>query len=258
MIRKQKRKIKQVGNLNRYSLESDGNYDVNFTDNSVIGDKRKIQVFFRNIKEHLIKEINKADAVIGCVAWLTDSDILNALSKKANVCIIVQKEDFLRPDSGVNIRKLNWQTKWKKKLKKMYDGLHCNLERTIFSNILSSVTTNQITTYLDSVRCVGHYNKSRRAALMHNKFLIFAKYYDSNEKGGEVYDYSKVRILPYAVWTGSFNFTKNASKSLENAILIRNKEIVNAYFVEFGQICAMSETLDWTSRWVAPQWRIGT
>ncbi|MNJ81293.1 hypothetical protein D3C77_800280 [compost metagenome] len=60
------------------------------------------------------------------------------------------------------------------------------------------------------------------------------------------------------MWTGSFNFTKNATLSLENALFITDPKIVNAYFEEYGQIAAMSEELDWTSEWVAPVWRIGT
>jgi hypothetical protein len=38
--------------------------------------------------------------VIGCIAWLTNTKIIQALRKvDQGVQIIVQKEDFLRPDS---------------------------------------------------------------------------------------------------------------------------------------------------------------
>lgn len=56
-------------------------------------------VFFRDLKTRLIEQINRADYVFGCVAWLTDHDILTALGKKRGVQLLVQKEDFLRPDS---------------------------------------------------------------------------------------------------------------------------------------------------------------
>jgi len=53
--------------------------------------------------------------------------------------------------------------------------------------------------------------KSR--AIMHNKFLVFL----SSE------------LRPYAVWTGSFNFSANASRSLENAVYIEDAAIAGAY-----------------------------
>lgn len=256
-----KARSKRSSNLNEFQLENDGNYPENFIDNSIIKKNREIQVFFRNIREYLIKEIKKADVIVGCVAWLTDPEILEALAKKSNVCIIVQKEDFLKPDIDVEkISSKNWQKKWKEKIRDGYNKLNCKLERTIFPNILSSVTTHQISTFLNPVRCVGNYNRAKRPAFprMHNKFLIFAKYKDKNRPNSNIYDTSKVKITPYAVWTGSFNLTKTAGQSLENALLIKDIEIVNAYFQEFGQICAMSEPLDWESDWVAPEWRIGS
>ncbi|MNG29679.1 hypothetical protein D3C84_1151500 [compost metagenome] len=86
---------------------------------------------------------------------------------------------------------------------------------------------------------------------MHNKFIVFAKVDDGSIDTFET-------ITPYAVWTGSFNFTKSATLSLENALFITDAKIVKAYFEEYGQIAAMSEELDWTSEWVTPDWRIGT
>lgn len=41
------------------------------------------------------------------------------------------------------------------------------------------------------------------------------------------------RIVPYAVWTGSFNFTKNACASFENAVVLREPAIVKAFFEEY-------------------------
>lgn len=69
---------------------------------------------------------------------------------------------------------------------------------------------------------------------------------------------SRIKISPYAVWTGSFNITKNAGMSFENALYITDMAIVNAYYQEFSQITALSESLNWFKDWVEPQWRIGT
>lgn len=81
---------------------------------------------------------------------------------------------------------------------------------------------------------------------MHNKFLIFAKeevWQDEEWEflGGEGEPSSVTIPKPYGVWTGSFNLTKNATYSLDNAIYLTEKVVVDAYYREFGQIAAMSE-----------------
>src|SRR5688572_9052861 len=67
-------------------------------------------VYFKQIEERLLSHIAKADVVVGCVAWLTHHRVLRALGRKIAVSIIVQKEDFLRPDGEVNRH-------WKKQLR---------------------------------------------------------------------------------------------------------------------------------------------
>jgi phosphatidylserine/phosphatidylglycerophosphate/cardiolipin synthase-like enzyme len=79
---------------------------------------------------------------------------------------------------------------------------------------------------------------------MHHKFLVFCRY-SINEELAWPY-------IPYAVWTGSFNITKNGSRSLENAVYIQHPEVAMHYFFEWQQILEVSETLDWTSPYAAP------
>lgn len=234
-----------MNNLNSFQLNNDGNFDLNFVDNSTSSDSG-ITVYFRKIEKNLIEHIKKSDAVFGAVAWLTSTRILNALSKIDNVSIIVQKEDFLRPDVDASAY-------FDKTLRRKYKALRCNLTRYSFNNILSSVSVASDPT-MPPIRCVGNHNSEKKPAFprMHNKFLIFARVQESSDNS------TPEVVTPYAVWTGSFNLTKNATMSLENALYITDKEIVNAYFKEFGQIAAMSEELDWTSKWAAPEWRIGT
>jgi hypothetical protein len=52
-------------------------------------------------------------------------------------------------------------------------------------------------------------------------------------------------------------FTENANRSLENAVLIEDCE-TSAYYREWERILALSEPLDWESEWGAPEWRIGS
>lgn len=245
IVRKNWGLFKDMDDLNIFQLENDGNYPGNLTDNSTTSDSG-VTVFFRNIEGQLLRRIKEADAVFGAVAWLTSYTILDALAELNNVSIVVQKEDFLRPDIGVS-------SDFKNTLRTKYNALKCSLTRYSLSNILSRVSVCGDPS-ITPVRCVGNHNWEKKPAFprMHNKFLIFAKVEEGEEGPGNE------TVTPYAVWTGSFNLTKNATMSLENALYITDKEIVKAYFAEYGQIAAMSEELDWRSNWVAPEWRIGT
>lgn len=234
-----------MDDLNNYQLATDTPKGESFTDNS-INTSAGISVYFKDIEQKLLSHIAEADAAFGAVAWLTSDSILDALSKLSNTSIIVQKEDFLRPDIGAT-------NNWKNELRTKYSRLKCDLTRYAFPNILSSMSVASDPS-INPVRCVGNHNRDRKPAFprMHNKFLVFAKVIQGSD------NYELDTIKPYAVWTGSFNFTKNATKSLENALYITEPSIVEAYFNEYAQIAALSEPLDWTSDWAEPEWRIGT
>lgn len=235
-----------MDDLNKYQLSNDGNFNKKFEDNS-IDSEAEFKVYFRGIEQHLLTHIQRADAVFGAVAWLTSYRLLDALALVDHVSIVVQKEDFLRPD-------ISSKSNFKETLKEKYSNLKCELDRYSFDNILSSVSVSS-SPQIDPIRCVGNHNIDKKPAFprMHNKFLVFANV--EEDEGGFS---SLYKISPYAVWTGSFNLTQNATMSLENALYLTNKKIVRAYFNEFGQIAAMSEPLDWTTSWIEPEWRIGT
>ena len=237
-------KHQSLFDLNFVQPDSDHNFpSIVNRDNSTSSTDGQVQVYFRNLSNALISEIKKADVVLGCVAWLTDFLIIDALRER-DVAIVVQKEDFLRPDLGAS-------SDWKKHLHARYDTLSCNIQRLSFNNMIGSLSVCYDPT-IQPIRCVGNYNRDKAPAFprMHNKFMIFAKLNENED--------SWPTVVPYAVWTGSFNMTLNAQRSLENAILLKDPILVNAYFEEFGQIFAISEQLDWSSDWIAPELRIGT
>lgn len=206
-----------------------------------------VTVYFRDVESQLIHHINEADAVLGCVAWLTSKAILSALAEKDPVVLVVQKEDFLRPD-------LTSGKGWARELRNRYDALSCTWERIELGLHLSTFHDPTI----QPVRCIGNHNKTKRPAFprMHHKFIVFCK--EGTDAEIQPDWYGSRYLQPYAVWTGSFNFTENAGRSLENALFITDLEIVRAYVAEWENIVSLSEPLDWESDWVAPEWRIGT
>jgi hypothetical protein len=207
-------------------------------------------VYFRNLEDRLIQHVREADMIVGCVAWLSNENLLKALSRvKHGVALVVQKEDFLRPDLGAD-------SSWKRKLHTLYGALkavdRAPIEWPGLIRNLSMAGGPDI----DPVRCVGGYNRERRPAFprMHNKFLVFCQPEFCPERGIPPTFSPK----PYAVWTGSFNLTHNAAVSLENALFITDRLIVEAYYREWEQIQAISEDLNWDSDWVEPEHHIGT
>ena len=204
-----------------------------------------VSVFFRNQEKILADKIRASEMVLGAVAWLTSPVILDALTKP-ECAIVVQKEDFLRPDGTTD--------SWPAQLQARYAKLRCYLDRFSLPGIapeLSYCGSQDV----DPVRCVGNYNLNKSPAMprMHNKFLVFCEIGQEETRYGM---HSKVK--PLSVWTGSMNLSYNATKSLENAVLINDARIAEAYAKEWAQIFAMSEPLNWESVWVSPEWRIGS
>lgn len=218
-----------------------------------------IECHFKDLETVLLQKIMESDAIVGCVAWLTSIKILNAFKKvKHGVAIVVQKEDFLRPDTLLFDKiKLN--------------GLYTSIKSltTYHADCLFKHTfVNELNVHggvdREAIRCVGNHNSMKNPAFprMHNKFLIFGKIQKPRKeelrKTDEVMIKYDKKFIPYAVWTGSLNLTKSATHSFENAVYIKDINIVNAYMKEWGQIYSLSEPLDWTSEYCEPELRIGS
>jgi len=239
-----------------------GDIDHELRDHSY--DSDDISVYFRDIEEKVIQHIRGADIVFGCVAWLTNFRIIDALSTpEFGASIVVQKEDFLKPDM---VRYNGWKTM----LYEKYNRVKCSLTRYELPEPICHMSTCSDPT-IEGIRCVGNCNTDRNPSFprMHNKFLVFAKvkqiglfyeYQPFDSKKNEIVsiEHTKNQIFPYAVWTGSLNFSVSSTLSFENAILIKREDIAELYLKEFCQILALSESLDWSSEWMKPEWYIGT
>ncbi len=191
------------------------------------------RVYFKDLDKRLIECIASSDLVVGCVAWLTHPAILQALARIEACKIVVQKEDFLRPDSKPSRIKSLYAQIPNRFCQWWLPGCHLNTHGSIEG----------------AIRCVGYHNAERKAAVprMHHKFLVFFKR-DQPKVG-----YHEGNFIPRAVWTGSFNLTHNATDSFENAVVLSDPEIIRGYINEFIQVLSLSEPLDWTKPWCAPE-----
>jgi len=242
-------KFANYHNLNEIPLIDDNHY-FNPSDHSKYFERvDNIDIYFKDIKNHLLNFINSYKCIVGCIAWLTDFDILDALSEKDVVSIVVQKEDFLRPD--MNIKWSMSYRDWALKLREKYENLPMRADRYDFPIVgRYSVCSSP---ELQPVRCVGNYNSEKKPAFprMHNKFII----------GGHMRTYEDLSGCQFeaeSVWNGSFNFTYNARNSFENAQWIRDRSVAGIYYDEWAQIMLLSEPLNWSNAWIEPEWRIGT
>lgn len=212
-------------------------------------------VFFRDLKPRLLKLIGMADFAVGCVAWLTEASILEALGQLRGAALVVQKEDFLRPSAEPD-------DEWRFRLRSQYERI-TPLERAWFPYLLADmkpVAPLEPYAHKLGVRCMGSFNSGRLSAFprMHHKFLVFFRY-ETTANASPMFSPppdGERRAIPICVWTGSFNLTDNAQRSLENAVVIYEPDVVDAFLAEFVQLAALSEPLDWTDNWSAPDWRL--
>lgn len=189
---------------------------------------------FRNIEEAIIEQIRKSDIVIGCVAWLTNIPILEALSETKGCQFVVQVEDWLRPDSG------DYSLQRQRELIERLRGLN----NYAIPGMLS------VSSYMDiaPIRLAGvPKNRDRNQPRMHHKFALFGNVVSEADTdfgpnvvfhGGTVFR---------TVFTGSFNWTRNATNSLENGVFMQGTDIIDAYSREYFEILLTSRTI--TEEW---------
>lgn len=226
-------------NLNEAVLSEDGNPKP-IRAHRRNGSAGAVECLFTDLERHLVACIGQYPMVVGCMAWLTNEPVLRALAQTHWVQIVVQKEDFLRPDSG------GWSAK---KLRALYEALPAQ-NRLNFDTSYSTMCGD----IMGAIRCAGvRDERGNTPPRMHHKFLVFC---DVEHVAPELCPF--VKPVPRAVWTGSFNATHNGSRSLENAVLIHDENISRAYFNEWRVILGLSEPLDWEQPYMQPEYRIGT
>lgn len=220
-----------------------------------------IQAFSDRLEDRLCEKIRQYPVVVGCVAWLTNKQILKALATRDAVQVVVQQEDFLRFDGNPNFSK-----EW---LRQLYNALPgpiggnsaeflrfgkydvaCGYDIKWGGELLDECNT--ITGWFASpIRIVRVPDKDWNPVAMprmHNKFLVFC---DVETKLCQKIERTIATIKPCAVWTGSFNMTHNATRSMENALFVQSESIAGFYYSYWQRILMVSheiEESDWKKR----------
>ena len=209
--------------------------------------KDSVEPIAGSLANRLANWMRDADLIVGCFAWLTNFRVLDSLAAVKYGCqIVVQKEDFLRPDRGHSAKSTTI-------LHRKYSAMKCRIRRIQlpYANELS-VGSDDLA---DPVRCAGRRGDDRRKAVprMHHKFAVKCRVREVSEDSDGYRE-----VSPMSVWTGSFNPTLNGTASRENAVIINSEAVADFYAREWACVFAMSEQLNWQSEWVCPEYRIGT
>ena len=144
-----------------------------------------VEVVFRNHIPRLLDLLEEARknklVCFGAVAWLTEQRVLEAMAK-LSTSILIQKEDWLRPDllTPQDSKDAGFAA-WKRRLRRLYDAVgdtdryqpdlcHHNMPLPLGNMCLKEVLR------ITGIRCFGLLNdrgrNKNRRPLMHNKFLV--------------------------------------------------------------------------------------
>jgi hypothetical protein len=188
-----------------------------------------IQPYFHDIENHLLNYIENSSYIIGCVAWLTNKNILDAITNLNGAKIIINKEEYLNSN----------MEKGKKYFYKCLRGRYNDIS-DMFDKICKCC--NKIMIECDKFKNIFGPIKNKSGAIltcgivnnfskMHHKFLILF-----NEN-----------VEPTGIWTGSYNLSSNSNFSLENALYITDNDVIIEYIKEFMTIYYFSEPYNWKS-----------
>jgi phosphatidylserine/phosphatidylglycerophosphate/cardiolipin synthase-like enzyme len=171
--------------------------------------------FFDNISESFLAALEELQpaALVGCQFFFSDSAVIEYLKRKRiPVSIIVQKQKLWKCRS-YNPRK-RYQAQNAMQLRTGYDAL------------------TPLPGESAAVRCYGpmYSTRSKRPTpILHHKVFIFLDALNQ----------------PFALFTGSYNFSNWACKNEENALLIKSPtSTLRAYVAEWQRLKDGSEPLD--------------
>ncbi|KAM9959371.1 hypothetical protein ACTFIR_000446 [Dictyostelium discoideum] len=211
-----------------------------------IEDTKNVKCLFRGITNEVINLIGnskKGDFIFFCIAWFTNTDILNKVKLAKNtgvrILIVILKEPWLTEsdwliDSYTILNNINeLERNDYLKIFRDYGIDFCQKEEIVDWNSLQFDD--------DVIRVCGEIQTKPNQYIprMHNKFIVFGSF----ESG---------KVEPKTVWTGSFNLTKTAGKSFENVVILSSKEAASQFLKEFCLVFFLSEPLETKNKKMTP------
>ncbi|WP_159600075.1 phospholipase D-like domain-containing protein [Agromyces humi] len=210
------------------SARKKGGYDWDQLDRGA--QSGKVTVHFGDVATELERFIRDSPAIVGCVAWVTSTRLVEALAGRP-VSLVVNKEWSLRTTDTKPASARHRAT-----LSKLKGGLR----RSDFPAPLRDIAGSP--DEIEPVRAVGFAVRGYSTVpLMHHKFIVRL------EEG-----------KPTAAWTGSFNFTVAAERSLETGLEIHDPKVAAAFLAEWARTLTLSEPMEFEAGKAQPDWKTPT
>jgi phosphatidylserine/phosphatidylglycerophosphate/cardiolipin synthase-like enzyme len=164
----------------------------------------KVCPHFTDIEQQICQYIDEADEVWICSAWFSSIPILDQASLRTAKLII---SDWSRLSKG-----------------------NPNYSPKLTREILQAIPQTYIYAPTSSSSSAGGHSSSAGGHptefLMHDKFIVLFQ----DQK-------------PYAIITGSYNYTQNAKNNFENIVYIEDHEVAKKFANEFEKILSFSRLL---------------
>lgn len=226
----------QISNHSTAFTVSKPNFAIVFTD------------FIQDNLIRLIKEYGRNRVIVGCVAWFSSRNVINAISESgvADSYFIVNDENYATwgrgcaqnlyttlPTSGRSFKEI-----WAKKIETPLTLLNTSYQKSCVRafgvrSYRAPTAALDLSGYnreedLDGSLQVqgGGWNGLGRS-LMHSKYFVIC---DDND-------------MPRWVWMGSMNLTANSTNNIETCIFLDDAKIALHYFLDFGMTFKDSKEL---------------
>lgn len=185
----------------------------------------KCSAFVDDLEDQLVNHIityGQNSLAVGCIAWFSNPRIIAALARHCKaVLILVNDENYAVWGGGKCLSLYTQLPALKEPMSVVFDHMNTPLRGIPGENSYKPV------------RCI----RNTGDALMHDKFLVFFKpvaierlrHHENGSQSTEIV----WRDVPAAVWTGSMNMTKKASRNQENAVFIESELMATFYFNNF-------------------------
>jgi hypothetical protein len=177
----------------------------------------KPEFFRRNLSGRVKEKLDKYDAFVGEVAWLSDYDVLAAMAGKC-LGLVTQK----RPIGH--------------KLRDRYTSILCPLlPDTVIGVGQRPLGLGQVRGHGTFHSWSGGFQRGPRPFFMHRKILVLGDFEAHSPffMGGEGDVHWVFR--PKAVWSGSYNMTKASRRHCEQVVYIEDEEIAAEQAAEFWE-----------------------
>lgn len=190
----------------------------------------------------MIKRYGRTSIILGCIAWISGGEIIEALSQCKGVSLIVNREDFSKYGVGSTGKKYAKIPRIGQPFSQAFAHIPSDLSSLEPKRKNGKSSYTSVRAFGNPSMSVGSNANNGKSGLEHCKYMIFFEsrpmlLAGGGDNGEDIYEY---KDYPAAVWTGSMNMTKNSESHHENTVLIESDKIAMAYYKDFSKTFMVS------------------